>query len=185
MEDIVILLEYKNDMDINREVSNSLYNYYTHSKIEEITDSEFLTKDFLFEEYESKKDEYRKMNKKTLASRMLKEGCKSVDEYINKIFEFFEWDTLGKYAFSKYDIVRFEGNSSVYLGNPNGFIELYVVDSVYKKDEIDKLYDSEISFVVGKDKSIEQLSGKKISSSIYCRDLSLEDYMVLVSIKRC
>lgn len=123
-ENICIILNSKNKNDALKEMNEVIKIFREDCHLDtEYKCHELYNKSELEKDYEGFKQEYRNLPELSLRRRMKAAEVSTVEEYIDFVLKLFNWDTLEKYVKSKYNIVRFEGDTSIGLYNPRGYID--------------------------------------------------------------
>lgn len=130
-ENICIILNSKNKKEALKEMHEviNLFREDMHLDTEYIC-HELFNKKAIEKEYEEYKQQYRDLSEDNKAKRIESEGCNDIEEYIQIVMDIFGWGTLEKYAKSRYNIIRFDGEDSIGVYNPRGYIDY--VDHVVK-----------------------------------------------------
>lgn len=159
-ENICIILNAKNKKDLQSELHDTIDLFREDCHLYTEFESWF-TKDMVQSEYEGIKQRYRDLPQDSIQSRLDDWGeCpgrfKDIEEYITEVLKIYGWETLEKFAYSRFNIIRFEGNKSIGVHNPNGYIDY--IDSIlcikkYKYLTNKKLKNFRINSLVFKDKT--------------------------------
>ena len=151
----IILDKNTNEEEFEKIIHEKITPYLENTEVCEYKDEKFYTKESIAEEYQDRINEWRNLSPEKLEKRMKRENCSSVDEYIKFVLRVYGWSTLEEYAKAMHGIIRFEGNASVYMINPNGFIDYYHVREINlaKDSNIEELC-IEISKIIDKDNTL-------------------------------
>lgn len=126
-QNICIILDSKSRKNIYKELFKTIDLYREDRNCN--TEYELHpTKEMIEKEYEDFKQKYRNTESSIMEKRLKKFGFKDVEEYIKHALKIYKWETFEKYAYNRYNIVRFEGNKCIGLYNPKGYIDF--VDSI-------------------------------------------------------
>lgn len=187
-ETIAIILDKNtNEEEFNKIVHEKITPYLESTEVCEYKDERFYTREAIEEEYQNRINEWRNLSPEKLERRMKKENCSSVDEYIELALRVYGWSTLEEFAKAMHGIIRFEGNASVYMTNPNGFIDYYHIREVNlaKESNIEELC-IEISEIIDKDNTLirrEKQKDYSKPSQVFTEKLnkvSPDDYIAVI-----
>lgn len=155
-KNICIILNSKSKKYARKEVYETLDLYREDKYLNEEYELKYHSKDVIEKEYEEFKQKYRLMSPSTIERALKRTGCKDIEEYIQCALKHYGWETLEKYAYKKYKIIRFDGNKSIGLYNPKGYIdkvEYIMACGKYRKFTAKDIKDLDIAEVILSDKT--------------------------------
>lgn len=124
-QNVCIILNSKSRKHIYKEMHRVVDLYREDKHMTEEYELKYHPKDVLEKEYEEFKDKYRHMSPSTIENGLKRTGCKDIEEFIEYAVKQLGMDTLEKYAYKLHGIVRFDGNKSIGLRNPKGYIDSF------------------------------------------------------------
>lgn len=156
-ENICIILNSRNKRDALKEMHKTINLFREDHHLDtEFVCNKLFNKKAIEEEYEEFKQKYRDLSEENIERRLIQSGLTNIEEYIDMVLNLYGWETLEKYAKQRYNIIRFEGDDSIGIYNPRGYIDY--VDHIVKVKKYKYIKPWEfkkfrISKVVRKDKS--------------------------------
>lgn len=194
---ICVVLNSRNRKEALKELEETI-DLFREDKHCNVEVEYMFPKYYIEKEYEAFKQRYRDLPEENIKSRLNDWGkfpnrFKDIEEYINYVLEAYGWETLAKYARSKYNIIRFEDDGkSICLYNPRGFIDYTQPQRFmrkYKNFSNKEIKDIGIGMLVLKDKSDIDWDLKKhytdnemIIKQRLNRDAKNNDYIAFVRV---